>query len=84
MTRCFKGPWWHDFPVEDETIAYCEEHGVTLVRNGSSITVDDLGTALTPCEPCLYAALFDGPHRCQRTTEDDTTQRCPCPCRNTP
>jgi hypothetical protein len=31
MTRCPKGP--HDFPIEDDTGAYCAEHGVTLIRN---------------------------------------------------
>lgn len=90
MTRCFKGPWPHDFAVEDETGAYCEEHGVTLLRHGLSITGDDLDTALTSCEPCLYAALFDGPHRCRGTaahavtghdTEADETRPCPCSCR---
>jgi hypothetical protein len=31
MTLCFKGG--HDFPVEDEDGAICEEHGVELVRH---------------------------------------------------
>ncbi|WP_030903448.1 hypothetical protein [Streptomyces sp. NRRL F-5126] len=30
MTQCFKGG--HDFPIEDEYGAYCEEHGVELIR----------------------------------------------------
>ncbi|MCF3963939.1 hypothetical protein L1885_20190, partial [Streptomyces fuscigenes] len=31
MTLCPKGG--HEFPVEDEYGAYCEEHGVELVRH---------------------------------------------------
>lgn len=34
MTRCPKGP--HDFPVEDDSGAYCEEHGVTLIWRSDS------------------------------------------------
>ncbi|MBP0458643.1 hypothetical protein [Streptomyces montanisoli] len=29
MTQCFKGG--HDYPIEDEYGAYCEEHGVTAI-----------------------------------------------------
>lgn len=29
MTQCFKGG--HDYPIEDEDGAYCEEHGVTAI-----------------------------------------------------
>lgn len=28
MTRCARGE--HEFPIEDESGAYCEEHGVAL------------------------------------------------------
>ncbi|MFD4859289.1 hypothetical protein [Streptomyces atratus] len=30
MTSCPQGE--HDFPIEDDSGAYCEEHGVTLIR----------------------------------------------------
>lgn len=43
MTKCLKGA--HDFPIEDDTGAYCHEHGVTLLWNGAPITDDDLGPA---------------------------------------
>ncbi|MFE4959631.1 hypothetical protein ACFRCW_38010 [Streptomyces sp. NPDC056653] len=40
MTGCIKGE--HDFPVEDETGAYCAEHGVTLLwHHDAEITWDD-------------------------------------------
>ncbi|WP_037841860.1 hypothetical protein [Streptomyces sp. NRRL F-5126] len=29
--QCFKGGYGHDFPIEDEHGAYCEEHGVEVV-----------------------------------------------------
>ncbi|MFE3141725.1 hypothetical protein [Streptomyces scopuliridis] len=32
----------HDFPEEDETSAYCPEHGITLLWHGEPITDDDL------------------------------------------
>ncbi|MFE2086537.1 hypothetical protein [Streptomyces sp. NPDC057582] len=41
MTACIRGE--HDFPVEDEMGAYCEEHGVTLLWHGPLITAADLG-----------------------------------------
>ncbi|MFE9865850.1 hypothetical protein ACFYPZ_24450 [Streptomyces sp. NPDC005506] len=41
MTVCIKGE--HDFPVEDETGAYCAEHGVTLLwHHYPEITRDGL------------------------------------------
>ncbi|MFF3871182.1 hypothetical protein [Streptomyces sp. NPDC001978] len=40
MTKCPHGD--HDFPVEDETGAYCEEHGVTLLWNPPGVVWDDL------------------------------------------
>jgi hypothetical protein len=33
MTRCVKGPWSHEFPLEDAIGAYCERHGVALLFN---------------------------------------------------
>ncbi|MFD7313985.1 hypothetical protein [Streptomyces sp. NPDC056730] len=36
----------HDFPEEDETSAYCHEHGITLLWHGEPITNDDLAR---PC-----------------------------------
>ncbi len=39
MTECPKGE--HEFPVEDTTGAYCEEHGVTLLWHGPPITPED-------------------------------------------
>ncbi|MGW2939488.1 hypothetical protein ACWDA7_49175 [Streptomyces sp. NPDC001156] len=40
MTKCPHGG--HEFPVEDETGAYCEEHGVTLLWNPPDFVWDDL------------------------------------------
>lgn len=40
MTRCPKGQ--HDFPIEDDSGAYCEEHGVTLIWHGDPIAKDGL------------------------------------------
>ncbi|MFI5974824.1 hypothetical protein [Streptomyces sp. NPDC051452] len=40
MTMCIHGD--HEFPIEDETGAYCEEHGVTLLRNPPDFGWDDL------------------------------------------
>jgi hypothetical protein len=40
MTMCVKGG--HDFPIEDETGAYCEEHGIVLIHNGHHGTRPDL------------------------------------------
>ncbi|MFD5711306.1 hypothetical protein ACFWHW_13065 [Streptomyces pharetrae] len=40
MTLCLSGD--HDFPIEDETGAYCPEHGVTLLWNPSHFSWDDL------------------------------------------
>ncbi|MEU8892987.1 hypothetical protein [Streptomyces sp. NPDC048442] len=42
MTYCVKGGRSH--PYEDDSGAYCEEHGVTLLWNGDPITDDDLAT----------------------------------------
>ncbi|MDJ0460567.1 hypothetical protein [Streptomyces sp. H27-C3] len=41
MTRCVKGPYSHDFPIEDDEGAYCAEHGVTLLWHGPPITPED-------------------------------------------
>jgi hypothetical protein len=53
VTYCPAGE--HEFPYEDEQEAYCQEHGVRLVRNGPTflwrgdpITDDDLTTAPGP------------------------------------
>nr|WP_078585487.1 hypothetical protein [Streptomyces anulatus] len=40
--RCYAEGDAHDFPVEDETGAYCPEHGVTLLWRGAPITAVDL------------------------------------------
>ncbi|MER5915827.1 hypothetical protein ABT124_36800 [Streptomyces sp. NPDC001982] len=40
MTKCPHGD--HDFPVEDETGAYCQEHGVTVLWNPPDFAWDDL------------------------------------------
>ncbi|MFF4467942.1 hypothetical protein ACFYZ3_00135 [Streptomyces sp. NPDC001599] len=40
MTQCISGE--HDFPFEDETGAYCSEHGVTLRWNPPAFAWDDL------------------------------------------
>ncbi|WP_250301991.1 hypothetical protein [Streptomyces sp. A 4/2] len=40
MTDCPRGD--HAFPYEDNTGAYCEEHGITLLWHGEPITPDDL------------------------------------------
>lgn len=40
MTECPRGS--HDFPVEDDTGAYCEEHGVTLLYRSNPIQPEDL------------------------------------------
>lgn len=39
--RCFAEGDVHDFPVEDESGAYCPEHEVTLLRRGDPITAAD-------------------------------------------
>ncbi|MFD7284707.1 hypothetical protein [Streptomyces sp. NPDC059863] len=51
-TRCPGGG--HDFPIEDEDGARCEEHGFTLLWNGPPITEDDLPS--TPGGPGHEAA----------------------------
>ncbi|MGW6601255.1 hypothetical protein [Streptomyces sp. NPDC055036] len=66
-TRCPGGG--HDFPIEDEDGARCEEHGFTLLWNGPPITEDEFPStpgAPVPCGPWLAARLFDlsSPHRC--------------------
>ncbi|MFJ3435665.1 hypothetical protein ACIPMU_19195 [Streptomyces cyaneofuscatus] len=40
--RCYAEGDAHDFPIEDDTGAYCPEHGVTLLRRGEPITGADL------------------------------------------
>nr|WP_103532333.1 hypothetical protein [Streptomyces sp. SM11] len=39
--RCYAEGDVHDFPVEDESGAYCPEHGVTLLWRGDPITAVD-------------------------------------------
>lgn len=36
--RCFAEGDAHDFPIEDDTGAYCPEHGVTLLWRGEPMT----------------------------------------------
>ncbi|MDX3591708.1 hypothetical protein PV749_11295 [Streptomyces sp. ID03-2B] len=40
--RCFAEGGVHESPVEDETGAYCPEHGVTLLWRGDPITAADV------------------------------------------
>ncbi|MFD3646000.1 hypothetical protein ACFWUT_04225 [Streptomyces cyaneofuscatus] len=40
--RCYAEGDAHDFPFEDDAVAYCPEHGVTLLWRGEPITGDDL------------------------------------------
>ncbi|MFE0451577.1 hypothetical protein ACFW2D_09850 [Streptomyces sp. NPDC058914] len=40
MTLCTSGD--HEFPIEDETGAYCPEHGVTLLWHPPGFAWDDL------------------------------------------
>lgn len=40
--RCYAEGGVHDFPVEDESGAYCPEHGVTLLWRGDPITAVDV------------------------------------------
>ncbi|MFI5756646.1 hypothetical protein [Streptomyces sp. NPDC051569] len=49
MTECVSGE--HDFPDEDETGAYCEEHGVTMLFHGPPITPGDLAGGSPPAIP---------------------------------
>ncbi|MFJ8847968.1 hypothetical protein ACIRFF_34285 [Streptomyces cyaneofuscatus] len=35
--RCYAEGDAHDFPIEDDTGAYCPEHGVTLLWSGEPI-----------------------------------------------
>ncbi|MEV8393648.1 MULTISPECIES: hypothetical protein [unclassified Streptomyces] len=46
MTGCVKGG--HDFPYEDETGAYCHEHGVTLLWRGDPIAGSGLPGGCSP------------------------------------
>ncbi|MFC9653227.1 MULTISPECIES: hypothetical protein [unclassified Streptomyces] len=65
MTRCVTGG--HDFPYEDETGAYCHEHGVTLLWHGDPVTRDDLSpcpapsTAYVPRDRPLSDVADDAP-----------------------
>jgi hypothetical protein len=60
MTWCISGD--HDFPIEDETGAYCPEHGVTLLWNPPDFTWDDVLS-----EPSL-------PPAAQESTPSDARQ----------
>ncbi|PVC89769.1 hypothetical protein DBP19_19380 [Streptomyces sp. CS090A] len=40
--RCYAEGDAHDFPFEDDTGAYCPEHGVTLLWRGEPIAGADL------------------------------------------
>ncbi|MES4891404.1 hypothetical protein [Streptomyces sp. NPDC096012] len=52
MTLCISGD--HDFPFEDETGAYCEEDGVTLLWTPPEFSWDELRA-----EPCrLRSSAF--------------------------
>lgn len=50
VTYCVHGGRTHEFPYEDETGAYCEAHGVTLLWRGDPITADDLTPTTVPDE----------------------------------
>ncbi|WP_274562989.1 hypothetical protein [Streptomyces spiramyceticus] len=54
MTECLKGE--HEFPVEDDEGAHCEEHGVTLLWHGPPITPENL----TPDTPTTGPAQVCG------------------------
>nr|WP_256342046.1 hypothetical protein [Streptomyces sp. MW-W600-10] len=87
--RCFAEGEAHDFPVEDETGAYCPAHEVTLLWRGDPITVADVsGGAVAaldalsegaegPCSVVCRSALVTdlaGVHSLCRLPE------CTCPC----
>ncbi|WP_066955913.1 hypothetical protein [Streptomyces lushanensis] len=63
MTLCAKGQ--HEFPIEDESGAYCPDHGVTLLWHGPPITEDDLlsdDSPSRPVRPVLAPAPLPHPH----------------------
>ncbi|MFD4221975.1 hypothetical protein [Streptomyces griseus] len=87
--RCFTEGDAHESPVEDETGAYCPEHGVTLLWRGDPITDADVsggsvadldalsegaeGQCSVVCRSALVTDLA-GVHALCRLPE------CTCPC----
>jgi hypothetical protein len=47
--RCFAEGDVHDFPVEDESGAYCPEHEVTLLWRGDPIPAVDVAEGAGGC-----------------------------------
>ncbi|SBU97610.1 hypothetical protein YW5DRAFT_05581 [Streptomyces sp. Ncost-T6T-1] len=58
--RCYVEEDAHESPVEDETGAYCPEHGVTLLWRGDPITAADAAGGPVVALDAL-AAGADGP-----------------------
>nr|WP_237502661.1 hypothetical protein [Streptomyces sp. SID8374] len=88
--RCSAEGGAHDFPIEDDTGAYCPEHGVTLLWRGEPIAggAGLAGEADTPW--CGLAAGADGPYSvvCRGASVSDLAAAhavcrqpdCGCPC----
>lgn len=59
MTLCVKGPWSHQFPVEDATGAYCERHGITLPFHPARPLPEYLDDGLVRPEPPAATTVDD-------------------------
>nr|WP_086778731.1 hypothetical protein [Streptomyces fimicarius] len=87
--RCFVVGGVHEVPSEDETGAYCPEHGVTLLWRGDPITTADVsggsvaaldglsegaeGPCSVVCRSALVTDLADVHALCR-------LPECTCPC----
>ncbi|CAD5960764.1 hypothetical protein ACPXCO_17910 [Streptomyces cyaneofuscatus] len=90
--RCYAEGDAHDFPIEDDTGAYCPEHGVTLLRRGEPITGADLAEEADTSRGELTAGA-DGPYSvvCRGASVSDLAAAhavcrqadCGCPCHMT-
>ncbi|MET7873817.1 hypothetical protein [Streptomyces cyaneofuscatus] len=90
--RCYAEGDAHDFPIEDDTGAYCPEHGVTLLRRGGPITRADLAQEVDTSWGELMAGA-DGPYSvvCRGASVSDLATAhavcrqsgCGCPCHMT-
>ncbi|MFE8972217.1 hypothetical protein ACFYM7_02070 [Streptomyces cyaneofuscatus] len=90
--RCYAEGDAHDFPIEDDTGAYCPEHGVTLLRRGEPITGADLAEEADTSRDELTAGA-DGPYSvvCRGASVSDLAAAhavcrqadCGCPCHMT-
>nr|WP_128806764.1 hypothetical protein [Streptomyces sp. Termitarium-T10T-6] len=58
--RCYVEEGAHESPVEDETGAYCPEHGVTMLWRGDPITAADAAGESVVALDALSAGA-DGP-----------------------